>query len=261
MGPGRRHRRWPSPARLDDHSRYVAALRAGIGHGTAELVWSVMLDRNHRVRNPGNVVGRQRNCLHRPAARVRVSVRGQPARAGYAHHQLHPVASADLRQDRTVLADPEEMAARPTDAPATLDELNAAAGPVPRLLQPPPSAPSATRSHSRRQRSPPQQEPAPADRPLPATGLRQPPHRRRQHSGKLHVAPYRINVGLRWASHYLRRHPSRQPHRHLQRHHAHTRHCIADPTRRHTSPAHPTPGLTARANPNRHHDCQRCPET
>jgi transposase len=29
---------------LDDHSRYLPALRAGIGHGTAELVWSVMLD-------------------------------------------------------------------------------------------------------------------------------------------------------------------------------------------------------------------------
>ena len=29
---------------LDDHSRYVPALQAGIGHGTAELVWSVMLD-------------------------------------------------------------------------------------------------------------------------------------------------------------------------------------------------------------------------
>jgi hypothetical protein len=28
---------------LDDHSRYVAAMSAGVGHGTAQLVWSVML--------------------------------------------------------------------------------------------------------------------------------------------------------------------------------------------------------------------------
>ena len=28
---------------LDDHSRYVPALQAGLGHGTAELVWSTML--------------------------------------------------------------------------------------------------------------------------------------------------------------------------------------------------------------------------
>ena len=30
-------------ASLDDHSRYVAGLQAGLGDGTNELVWSVML--------------------------------------------------------------------------------------------------------------------------------------------------------------------------------------------------------------------------
>ena len=155
--------------------------------------------RDRRVRRPVDVVDRQRVCLHRSAARLRVGLRGQPARAGNPHHQLHPVSPADLRQDRTVLADVEEVAARP---PAAGHHRRAQrpARAVPRFLQPPPTAPRATRSHPgrgvRRHREGPPRRPA-----ATCTGLRQPPHRRRRQSGNLFVAPYQVNVGLRWAGH------------------------------------------------------------
>jgi hypothetical protein len=105
--------------------------------------------RDRRVRGAVDVVVRQRIRLHRPVSRLRVDVRSQPARAGGAHHQLHPVSPADLRQNRTVLADAEEVARRP----ATGSHHRRAQRPardLPRALPPPTAAPGAAWTHSLR---------------------------------------------------------------------------------------------------------------
>src|SRR4029450_13958217 len=147
------------------------------------------------MRDPGNVVGRQRNRPPRSVARILGDVRGQPARPGDTHHQLDPVAPADLRQDRTVLADPQEMASRPPCS-RRCGRTQRTAGPVPRFLQPPSTTPRLGRNYSRprfphppppppplgRTSPPPRFPPPPKGPPgrLPParTGFRHPPYRR-----------------------------------------------------------------------------------
>ena len=103
-------------------------------------------------------------------------------------HTINSTPSpADLRQDRTVLADAEEVAARPP-RPGHPDELNTLLETIPRLLQPPPPAPSAARGHTRRGVHRDREGP-PADRPLPAPVFVT-RHTVGEQSGKLHVPPY-----------------------------------------------------------------------
>ncbi len=188
---------------------------------------------------------------------LRVGVRDQPARPGRAHHQLRPVSPADLRQDRTVLADPEEVAARPPDPGHH------------RRTQRPTRQFRGYYNHHRPHRALRGATPAeafaataqgPARRPAAAgTGIRHPPHRRGeigQPATSRPTSQRRTALGRP----RMRQHPRRRPHRHLQRHHPRPRTSPPTPPAD-TNPATKPPEPTAPANPNRHHKCQRCPET
>ena len=86
---GRWHRRWPSPARLDDHSRYRARTAGRIGQRHRRVGVVDDAGRHRRMRDPGNVVGRQRNGLHRSTAR-HSRQRSRPTCAPWAHTPSTP---------------------------------------------------------------------------------------------------------------------------------------------------------------------------
>ena len=162
------------------------------------------------------------------------------------------VSSADLRQDRTILADAEEMAPRP----------------------PPPDHPRRTQRPARQFRVYNHHRPHRALAEPPRPSIRRhrkarPPTARyrrrcssaatRRRTWQLFVAPYQVNVGLRWAGHTATSSAT-----------ATTSPSSAAPAGPRPSPPTPPaatsaatkpPGPTVPANPNRHHECQRCPET
>ena len=99
----------------------------------------------------------------------------------------------------------------------------------------------------------------PADRPAARTGLRQPPHRRREVRQRVRPAlqgQRRTALGRT----PMRQHPRRRPHRHLQRQPPSSGNSPPTPAATTSSATRPREP-TAHANPNPHHECQRCPET
>ncbi len=252
---------------LDDHSRYLPALRAGPAQGTGELVWSVMLAGITECGIPAMSLADNGIVYTGRLRAFECCVRGQPARPGHAHHQLRPVSPADLRQDRTVLADAEEMAARPPDPghPRRTQRLCSTEFRDFYNHQRPHRAlrgatPAETFSAT---------EPSPARRPpATCTGIRQPPHRRSKSQASCIVPPYRVNVGLRWAGHKcdvirdgdhiaifsgttLVREFTADPTRRYQR---------SDKTTRTYRTREPKPRTMSVSDVPRH-NCQRCPET
>jgi transposase InsO family protein len=183
---------------LDDHSRYLPALQADTGQGTAELVWSVMLAGITECGVPAMSLtdngmvytGR----LHAFESAFEVNLRALGTRT-INSTPSHPQTCGKIERFWTTLK--KWLRARPT--PAALDELNA-------LLDQFRDFYNHQRPHRALRGATPgeaftaTEKARPADRPLPAPVFVS-RHTVGETSGKLHVAPYRVNVGLRWAGH------------------------------------------------------------
>ena len=147
------------------------------------------------------------------------------------------------------------LRARPRRPPST--NSTTLLGPVPRLLQPPPTTPRAARSHPAEAFTA-TEKARPADRPLPAPVFVS-RHTVGEKSGNLFVPPYKVNVGLRWAGHEC---DIIRDGDHIAIFSGTTLVRDSPPTPpATTNPATKTREPIAPANPNRHHECQRCPET
>ena len=175
---------------------YPAA--TGMGQGTAELVWSTMLAGITECGIPAMSLadngfvytGRLRAFESAFEANLRAlgtrTINSTPG---------HPQTCGKIERFWQTLK--KWLRARP--APATLDELNALLGQFRDFY-----------NHHRPHRALRGATPAeafaatekahPADRPLPEPIFIS-RHTVGEQSGKLHVAPYRVNVGLRWAGH------------------------------------------------------------
>lgn len=184
---------------LDDHSRYLPALQADRGAATGKLVWSVMLAAITECGIPAMSLtdnglvytGRLRAFESDFEANLRAlgthTINSTPA---------HPQTCGKIERFWQTLK--KWLRAQPTSA--TVEELNT------RLDQF-----RAFYNHQRPHRALRGATPAeawaatdkarPADRPLPAPVFIS-RHTVGETSGKLHVAPYRVNVGLRWAGHH-----------------------------------------------------------
>jgi transposase InsO family protein len=184
---------------LDDHSRYVPALRAAGGQGTAELVWSTMLAGITECGIPAMSLtdngmvytGR----LHAFESAFEANLRALGT------HTInstpgHPQTCGKIERFWQTLK--KWLRARP--APVDVGELNALLAQFRDFY-----------NHHRPHRALRGTTPAeaftatpkahPADHPLPARVFVS-RHTVGEISGKLHVAPYRVNVGLRWAGHH-----------------------------------------------------------
>jgi transposase InsO family protein len=183
---------------LDDHSRYLIGLHAGIGSGTADLVWSVMLAGISECGIPAMSLtdngmvytGR----LHAFEAAFEANLRALGTHT-INSTPSHPQTCGKIERFWQTLK--KWLRARPTAL--TVEELNALLGQFRQFY-----------NHHRRHRALRGLTPAdafsatakahPAEHPLPAPVFVS-RHTVGKTSGKLHVAPYRVNVGLRWAAH------------------------------------------------------------
>jgi transposase InsO family protein len=184
---------------LDDHSRYVPALRAAGGQGTAELVWSTMLAGITECGIPAMSLADNgmvyTGRLHAFEAAFEANLRALGT------HTInstpgHPQTCGKIERFWQTLK--KWLRARP--APVDVGELNALLDQFRDLY-----------NHHRPHRALRGTTPAeaftatpkahPADHPLPARVFVS-RHTVGEISGKLHVAPYRVNVGLRWAGHH-----------------------------------------------------------
>jgi transposase InsO family protein len=183
---------------LDDHSRYLPALQAGIGHGTAQLVWSTMLagitgggiPAMSLTDNGFVYTGRLSAFESSFEANLRAlgthTINSTPG---------HPQTCGKIERFWQTLK--KWLRARP--AAATLDELNELLAQFRNFY-----------NHQRPHRALHGATPAeaftataaarPADRPLPAPVFIT-RHTVGHTSGNLFVPPYKVNVGLRWAGH------------------------------------------------------------
>jgi transposase InsO family protein len=183
---------------IDDHSRYLAGLGAAAGHGTGELVWSVMVAGITECGIPSMSLtdngfiytGRWRGFESAFEANLRAlgtrTINSAP---------FHPQTCGKIERFWQTLK--KWLAAR--DAPATVEELND-------LLTQFRGFYNHHRPHRALRGATPAEgftatEPArPAARPLPAPVFVT-CHTVSEKSGQLFVPPYRVNVGLRWAGH------------------------------------------------------------
>ena len=184
---------------LDDHSRYVPALRAAGGQGTAELVWSTMLAGITECGIPAMSLADNgmvyTGRLHAFEAAFEANLRALGT------HTInstpgHPQTCGKIERFWQTL----KKWLRARRAPATLDELNA-------LLDQFRDFYNHHRPHRALRGTTPAEaftatpKAHPADHPLPARVFVS-RHTVGEISGKLHVAPYRVNVVLRWAGHH-----------------------------------------------------------
>jgi hypothetical protein len=183
---------------LDDHSRYLAGLQAGPGQATNELVWSVMLAAitecgvpSMSLTDNGLVYTGRRFAFE---AAFETNLRALGTRT-INSTPGHPQTCGKIERFWQTLK--KWLRARP--APATLEELN-------ELLARFRDFYNHHRPHRALRGATPAEtfaaatKACPADRPLPAPVFVS-HHTVGETSGKLHVAPYRVNVGLRWAGH------------------------------------------------------------
>jgi transposase InsO family protein len=183
---------------LDDHSRYVPALRADSSAGTAELVWSVMLAGIAECGIPAMSLtdnglvytGR----LHTFEAAFEANLRALGAHT-INSTPSHPQTCGKIERFWQTLK--KWLRAHPT--PATVEELN-------ELLAQFRDFYNHHRSHRALHGATPAEvfhataKAHPADRPLPAPVFVS-RHTVGVQSGNVFVAPYKVNVGLRWAGH------------------------------------------------------------
>ncbi|RAV05271.1 IS481 family transposase [Mycolicibacterium sp. GF69] len=183
---------------LDDHSRYLNALQADIGHGTAELVWSTMVAGITECGVPAMSLtdnglvytGRWKGYETSFEANLRAlgtrTINSSP---------FHPQTCGKIERFWQTLK--KWLRARP--APATINELNGLLSQFRDFY-----------NHHRPHRALRGATPAeafnatakahPAEHPLPAPVFVS-RHSVDEQSGNLYVAPYRIGIGLRWAGH------------------------------------------------------------
>lgn len=184
---------------LDDHSRYLPALIAGPGAGTAELVWAVMLAGIDECGIPAMSLsdnglvytGRLRDY----EADFEVNLRALGVHT-INSRPYHPQTCGKIERFWQTLK--KWLRARP--APATVTELNALLAQF-----------RAFYNHRRPHRALRGATPAeafnatakarPAQNPLPAPVFVT-HHTVGVTSGNLFVPPYKVNVGLRWAGHH-----------------------------------------------------------
>jgi transposase InsO family protein len=183
---------------LDDHSRYLTGLQAAAGQATNELVWSVMLAGITECGIPSmsltdnGLVYTGRRFAFEAAFEANLRVLGTRT---INSSPGHPQTCGKIERFWQTLK--KWLRAHP--APATLEELNELLARFRdfynhhrphRALRGATPAESFTATVKAR----------PAARPLPEPVFVS-RHIVGEQSGKLHVAPYRINVGLRWAGH------------------------------------------------------------
>ena len=183
---------------LDDHSRYVPALQAGLGHGTAELVWSTMLAGIAECGIPAMSLT-DNGLVYTGRLRAFEAAFETNLRALGTHTinstPAHPQTCGKIERFWQTLK--KWLRARP--APATLEELN-------ELLAQFRDYYNHQRPHRALHAATPAQafiatqKACPAERPLPAPLLVS-RHTVGQTSGNLFIPPYKVNVGLRWAGH------------------------------------------------------------
>jgi transposase InsO family protein len=184
---------------IDDHSRYLPALGAGRGHGTAELVWSVMVAGiaecgipSMSLTDNGMVyTGR----LHGFEAAFEANLRALGTRT-INSTPAHPQTCGKIERLWQTLK--KWLRAQPL--PATTVELNT-------LLDDFRSFYNHHRSHRELSGATPAEiytatdKARPTDRPLPAPVFVS-RHTVGLTSGNVYVPPYKVNVGLRWAGHH-----------------------------------------------------------
>lgn len=184
---------------LDDHSRYLLGLEAGLGDGTAVLVWSVMLAAITECGIPAMSLtdngyvytGRIRGFEVAFEANLRAlgtrTINSSPR---------HPQTCGKIERFWQTLK--KWLRAQPV--PADLAELNA-------LLAWFRDHYNHRRPHRALRGATPAESFAatpcarPADRPLPSPVFVE-HHQVKQDSGVIFIAPYRVNVGRRWGGHW-----------------------------------------------------------
>ncbi|WP_326545936.1 IS481 family transposase [Mycolicibacterium sp. ND9-15] len=183
---------------LDDHSRYVVGLRAGAGDADAELVWEVMLAGIDECGIPSmslsdnGIVYTGRFHAHESAFEVNLRALGVRT---INSTPFHPQTCGKIERFWQTLK--KWLSAR--DPAATVEELNA-------LLEQFRTYYNHQRPHRALRGATPAEAfsatvmARPAERPLPAPVF---VSRRTvgEKSGHVFVAPYKVNVGLRWAGH------------------------------------------------------------
>jgi transposase InsO family protein len=183
---------------LDDHSRYLVGLVAGVGAGTTELVWSVMLAGITECGVPAMSLtdngimytGR----LHGHESAFEANLRALGTRT-INSRPYHPQTCGKIERFWQTLK--KWLRARP--AMSTIDELNTAMEALRDFY-------NHHRGHRAHRGATPAEvftatEPArPASRPLPAPVFVT-RHTVSATSGQLTVGPYKVNVGRRWAGH------------------------------------------------------------
>jgi hypothetical protein len=131
---------------LDDHSRYLVGLRATPGAADAELVWSVIMAGIDECGIPSMSLT-DNGVVYTGRLRGYESVFEINMRALGTHTvNSTPYHPQNRRQNRTILADVEEVATGATRA-GNGRRSQHASGLVPQLLQPSPSPPSPPRRH------------------------------------------------------------------------------------------------------------------
>ncbi|WP_326546163.1 integrase core domain-containing protein [Mycolicibacterium sp. ND9-15] len=183
---------------LDDHSRYVVGLRAGADDADAELVWEVMLAGIDECGIPSmslsdnGIVYTGRFHAHESAFEVNLRALGVRT---INSTPFHPQTCGKIERFWQTLK--KWLSAR--DPAATVEELNA-------LLEQFRTYYNHQRPHRALRGATPAEAfsatvmARPAERPLPAPVF---VSRRTvgEKSGQVFVAPYKVNVGLRWAGH------------------------------------------------------------
>lgn len=183
---------------LDDHSRYLPALQAAAGAASNELVWSVILAGIAECGVPamsltdnGLVYTGRRFAFE---ATFETNLRALGTRMVNSS-PYHPQTCGKIERFWQTLK--KWLRAHP--APATVDELN-------KLLAQFRDFYNHHRPHRALRGATPAEafhatdKARPADRPLPEPVFVS-SHTVGKTSGKLHIAPYRVNVGLGWAGH------------------------------------------------------------
>jgi transposase InsO family protein len=183
---------------LDDHSRYVVGLRACAGDADAELVWEVMLAGIDECGIPSmsladnGIVYTGRFHAHESAFEINLRTLGVRT---INSTPFHPQTCGKIERFWQTLK--KWLAAR--DPAATIEELNA-------LLEQFRTFYNNRRPHRALGGATPAAvfgataKARPAERPAPAPVLVS-RHTVGQTSGYVFVAPYKVNVGLRWAGH------------------------------------------------------------
>jgi transposase InsO family protein len=182
---------------LDDHSRYLVGLRAGAGDADGDLVWSVIMAGVHECGIPSMSLSDNgivyTGRFHEHEAAFEINLRALGVRT-INSAPYHPQTCGKIERFWQTL----KKWLRARDPVATLVELNDQLEQFRIFYNHQPHR--ALRGSTPAQAFHATIKARPADRPLPAP-LFVSRHTVGQTSGNVYAAPYKINVGLRWAGH------------------------------------------------------------